>query len=93
MPRALKIGIIGDFNRSAHAHIATNAALGQAADALGWVVDVQWLPTLALAAPPPEALRVFDALWCASHSPYQSMAGALAAIRFAREAQRPFIAT
>jgi len=93
MPRALKIGIIGDFNRSAHAHIATNAALGQAADALGLGVDVQWLPTVALAAQPPEALRVFDALWCAPHSPYQSMAGALAAIRFAREAQRPFIAT
>jgi CTP synthase (UTP-ammonia lyase) len=93
MPPALKIGIIGDFNPSAHAHIATNAALVHAADALGLGVDVQWLSTLALAAQPPEELRGFDALWCAPHSPYQSMAGALAAIRFAREAQKPFIAT
>ncbi len=93
MQRTLKIGIIGDFNPAAHAHIATNAALVHAADALGWGVAVQWLPTVALAAQPTEELRAFDALWCAPHSPYQSMAGALAAIRFAREAQWPFIAT
>ena len=93
MQQTLKIGIIGDFNPAARAHIATNAALGHAADALGWDVDIQWLPTVVLAAQPPEELRAFAALWCAPHSPYQSMEGALAAIRFAREAQRPFIAT
>jgi CTP synthase (UTP-ammonia lyase) len=38
-------------------------------------------------------LAQFDALWCSSGSPYQSMAGALQAIRFARELDFPFLGT
>jgi CTP synthase (UTP-ammonia lyase) len=34
-----------------------------------------------------------DAVWCAPGSPYASLDGALAGIRFAREHQRPFLGT
>jgi len=40
-----------------------------------------------------KTLRQYDALWCAPGSPYKSMAGALRAIRFARERGWPFLGT
>jgi CTP synthase (UTP-ammonia lyase) len=38
-------------------------------------------------------LGQFDGLWCSPGSPYNSMAGALEAIRFAREHDVPFVGT
>jgi len=94
MSQALTVGIAGDWNESSPSHRATNEALEHAARALSVPVEVRWLPTLSLAAEGGEAmLRQSDALWCAPGSPYQSMEGALYAIRFAREEGRPFIGT
>ncbi len=94
MSQPLRIGIIGDWNPSYPSHIATNQALGHAAGALGVPVECSWLPTEWLDGPAWEKrLEGFDALWCASGSPYRSMAGALRAIQFARERGRPFVAT
>ena len=57
-------------------------------------LECSWLDTLRLAGPSSEAtLKKFDALWCAPGSPYESMAGALRAIQFAREEGWPFIGT
>jgi CTP synthase (UTP-ammonia lyase) len=39
------------------------------------------------------SLDTFDALWCVPGSPFRSMTGALNAIRFARESDRPLIGT
>ena len=94
MNQTLTVGIAGDWNASSPSHPATNDALEHAARALSVPVDVRWLPTPSLAAEGSEAtLRQFDALWCAPGSPYQSMDGALRAIRFAREEGRPFVGT
>ena len=94
MQKPLKVGVIGDYHPASRFHAATNAAVDHAAGALALSVEVAWLPTLALAEEGHEsALIVYDALWCAPGSPYQSMAGALQAIRFARERGRPFIGT
>jgi CTP synthase (UTP-ammonia lyase) len=38
-------------------------------------------------------LAAFSAIWVVPASPYANMAGALAAIRFARETRRPFLGT
>jgi CTP synthase (UTP-ammonia lyase) len=51
-----------------------------------------WQGTAALEADP-TPLAGCDALWCVPGSPYASMAGALAAIRRAREQARPFLGT
>lgn len=94
MEQRMKIGVIGDYNPAFRVHTKTNEALEHAARALALQLDVTWLPTpmfdeventLKLAA--------FDALWCSAGSPYASMDGALAAIRFGRERNRPFFAT
>jgi CTP synthase (UTP-ammonia lyase) len=89
-----KVGIIGDYDAASQFHQATNAALQHAASALSITIDVVWLPTPSLVAERGEVtLQQFDALWCAPGSPYQSMDGALQAIRFARQQGRPFIGT
>jgi CTP synthase (UTP-ammonia lyase) len=94
MNQSLSVGIIGDFSPHYQTHPATNEALHHAAQALGITVETVWLPTPSLDNEMSQtALRQFDALWCAPASPYQSMHGALRAIRFARETDWPFIGT
>jgi len=95
MKEKLTVGIIGDYDPQAFpSHARTDEALGHAAGALSVAVEPVWLPTPSLTGPvSPETLSRFDGLWCAPGSPYQSMDGALQAIRFAREEKRPFFAT
>jgi len=90
----LRIGIIGDWDPERGSHVATNDALGHAADALAVALEISWLPTRALDGPGSATLlRSCDGLWCAPGSPYESMEGALRAIRFAREQDWPFVGT
>jgi CTP synthase (UTP-ammonia lyase) len=85
---------MGDWDPQRASHVATNDALGHAADALSIALDVSWLPTGELDRPGSAALlEACDALWCAPGSPYESMDGALDGIRFARERDWPFIGT
>jgi CTP synthase (UTP-ammonia lyase) len=94
MNAPLRIGIIGDFDLQKPSHIATNAALQQAAQALAVPIEIAWLPTPRFEADDVASqLDPYDALWGAPGSPYHSMAGALRAIRFAREYDRPFLGT
>lgn len=92
MKQSVKIGIIGDFNPDYPSHIATNEAINHAGNALGISVEVKWIPTPSIENQP-ATLEQFDALWCSPGSPYQSMEGALQAIRFAREQDYPFLGT
>ena len=87
----MQIGLIGDFNESVTAHRAIPVALRLAAEQLSQALSFDWLATDAM----PDALGLarFDALWCVPASPYRSMDGALAAIRFAREQRVPFLGT
>jgi CTP synthase (UTP-ammonia lyase) len=94
MTPSLAIGIIGDHDPDRISHVATNEALAHAADVLSTTLDVSWLPTPSLEGDGGEGvLARYDALWCAPGSPYASMDGALRAIRYARERDRPFIGT
>jgi len=94
MNQLLTVGIIGDFDPQRRSHIPTNDALRHAATALSVTVECRWLPTQSLAEAGSEAmLQPLDALWCAPGSPYNSMHGALKAIRVARERGWPFIGT
>lgn len=94
MNRSLKVGIIGDFDPHNRTHLATNDALTHAAKTLAAPIDTTWLPTPSLDNEFSQTtLQQFDALWCAPASPYQSMNGALRAIRFAREQNWPFSGT
>ncbi len=94
MKNTLKVGIVGDYNPASRYHAATNAALRHAGDALAVPVAVTWVPTPEINETNAEqVLGHFDALWCAPGSPYTSMEGALAGIRYARAEGRPFVGT
>ena len=92
MAEKVRVGIIGDYDPRKRVHEATVEALEHAADALGVPVDAEWLPTEVLASDI-EMMLGSDAFWCAPGSPYRSLAGALGAVRFAREEGVPFIGT
>ncbi len=93
-PKTTRVGILGDFNPEYHSHLATNASLRHAAQALGRHVESEWIPTPSLLEPgAAQMLEGFDALWISPGSPYKSMAGMLAGIERARLGNWPLVAT
>ncbi|VVN33185.1 CTP synthase [Pseudomonas fluorescens] len=87
----IRIALIGDYDPQVTAHQAIPVALGMAAEHAGLDVQFQWLATDRIDNDTP--LADFDGFWCVPASPYRNEAGALRAIRFAREQQRPFLGT
>jgi CTP synthase (UTP-ammonia lyase) len=91
LPRKVCIGLIGDYNASVPAHQAIPVALQRAAEIADMAVEFEWVPTEEVVVQ--SRIDRFDGLWCVPASPYRSMAGALLAIRHAREAAVPFLGT
>src|ERR1039458_4549578 len=88
MTTALRIGIIGDFRANNPTHVATINGIQHAAGILGEPIETVWLPT-----DQPQEFGRFHGLLGSPGSPYRSMEGALAGIRYARENNVPFIGT
>lgn len=89
MPR---LALIGDHDARKKAHVAIPRALGLAGRRTGTGLDWSWIGTDRVGRPA-ESLAAFDGIWLVPGSPYARMDGALAAIRFAREQQVPFLGT
>lgn len=87
MTRRARIAVVGDFNPGNPTHRATNDALTH----LG--LDHEWVPTDGVGDDPEDRLAPYRALWIAPASPYRDMAGALRAIRYARERGVPLVGT
>ena len=81
------IGVVGDFNPKNATHQFTNSALGHLR------LRFEWVPTNSVGDEPATRLAAYDGLWIAPASPYRSMEGALAAIRYARERGVPLVGT
>ena len=81
-----QIAIVGDFNAANSTHRFTNAAL----DDIG--LGFTWVPTDS-PGDWNECLAAYDGIWIAPASPYRSMDGALAAVRYARERGVPLVGT
>ena len=89
----IHVALVGDHDPTVTAHAAIPKALAIAASATGCLVQGEWVATRILPERTKSVLSGFDALWCVPASPYESMAGALEAIRFARETKLPFLGT
>jgi len=77
--------LVGDRDDGQEAH----GRIEQALPALG--VRYRWMPTESITHT--EQVADADGIWVVPGSPYRSMAGALAAIRYARERQVPYLGT
>ena len=88
--RAVRIGLVGDYDATVTAHQAIPRALELSGTAV-CSLTYEWIPTSEIHDE--SRLRAFDGLWCVPASPYRNREGALRAIRFAREQQRPYLGT
>ncbi len=82
------IALVGDFSPDVTAHRVIPRALELASQAEGVRVTWTWVSTASIRDAARD-LAGFAAVWVVPASPYASMAGALAAIRWARETKRP----
>lgn len=88
-----RVAVIGDYNEAYTGHQDTCQALETAGRRTDVDLEYEWVATDAIEAAGPSILEAFDGLFAAPGSPYRSMGGALAGIRYAREHDRPFIGT
>ncbi|MFF8842121.1 hypothetical protein ACF08N_05195 [Streptomyces sp. NPDC015127] len=86
-----RLALVGDRSPGVRAHARIPALLQSLAARDQLVLDAYWIPTPD--AEQPGALVGFDAVWLVPGSPYASEAGALAAVRTARERGIPFLGT
>ena len=93
MTNTIRIGLIGDFSPQVRAHTAIPRAVELASSNLALAAETHWLATPSLEVNVEDLLHSYDALWCVPGSPYESIEGALNAIRFARERSIPFLGT
>ncbi|HET8761901.1 MAG TPA: CTP synthase [Gemmatimonadales bacterium] len=93
MPSPLRIALVGDHSPAVTAHRAIPEALRLAGEAVGSPLHYDWIHTGALGDDAAGPLADYDAIWLVPNSPYANTAGALSAIRFARESRRPFLGT
>lgn len=87
----VRIALVGERSTAITAHRAIPKALQLAGEALGVKVEFDWLASAAITDE--QCLLAYDGIWCVPGSPYASTAGALRAIRFAREQGVPFLGT
>ena len=93
MPKFSRFALIGDYSADVTAHVAIPKALAIAAESTGLQMSCDWIATSGLPGQAAEVLSGYDAVWCVPASPYESMDGALEAIRHAREHNMPFLGT
>lgn len=89
----LTIGLVGDYDSAVVAHQAIPVAIQLAATAIGCDVAYRWIPTESIGPSDLSDLSELSGIWCVPASPYRNAAGALAAIRYARESPKPFLGT
>ena len=91
---AVRIALVGDHDPSVTAHRANPLVLERVAETLGLRTEATWVGTETIdPAEPGARLGTAHGIWVVPGSPYVFDEGALAAIRFARESNTPFLGT
>ncbi len=89
----VRLAIVGELNPSFPPHRAVDASLAEASAALSIDLDARWVGTDVIEADGVEVLADAHAIWISPGSPYRSLDGALAAIRYGREHGVPTLGT
>ncbi|MFI1738045.1 hypothetical protein [Streptomyces sioyaensis] len=85
---APRLALVGDRSQHVQAHVRIPSILTALADFEDLHVDAYWVPTNEVED---SGLEGFDAIWLVPGSPYRSAAGAVAAVRTARERSIPYL--
>lgn len=88
---AARVALVGDRSAAVRAHVRVPRLLEALAEVHDIHLDAYWLPTGDVGDG--ESVANFDGVWLLPGSPYASEAGALAAVRVARENGIPFLGT
>ncbi|MFI8192093.1 hypothetical protein ACIF8T_25470 [Streptomyces sp. NPDC085946] len=91
MTYTARIALVGDRSAHVRSHTRVPVLLDVLRERDGLELDAYWIPTED--ASDAASLAAFDAIWVLPGSPYRSEAGALTAIRTAREGCIPFLGT
>lgn len=91
MPIPARLAIVGDYDPAMFTHRGIDDALAHVRELREHALEWSWIGTPAFAAGGGEQLGMLDAIWLAPGSPYESLEGAFAAVRFARERSLPFL--
>jgi CTP synthase (UTP-ammonia lyase) len=91
MPVPARLAIVGDYDPEMYTHRAIDDALAHVRELREHALDWSWIATSALSPDALDSLAAIDAILLAPGSPYESLDGALAAVRFARERSLPFL--
>jgi len=83
-----RIALVGDRSPHVRSHARVPLLLDGLREREQLDLDVYWVPTDEV-----DSLEAFDGIWLLPGSPYQSEAGALEAVRTAREQGLPFLGT
>jgi CTP synthase (UTP-ammonia lyase) len=91
--KKMRLAIIGDFNASYRPHAATNEAIAHAQKKLDLKLVTNWIPTDHVISNFASIIDRYNGFWIAPGSPYNSMAGALEIIKYARLNNIPILGT
>ncbi|MDH6137824.1 CTP synthase (UTP-ammonia lyase) [Kitasatospora sp. MAA4] len=86
-----RVALVGDRSPSVRAHARIPGLLDALVRRDQLVLDAYWIPTQDVESA--DVLAGFDAVWLVPGSPYRSEAGAITAVRTARERGIPFLGT
>ncbi|QMU69578.1 hypothetical protein [Streptacidiphilus sp. P02-A3a] len=86
-----RVALVGDRSPGVRAHTRIPGLLAALTEREQLALDAYWIPTED--AESADGLDRFDAVWLVPGSPYRSEAGALRAVRIARERGIPFLGT
>lgn len=84
----VRIALVGDRNSGVTAHYAIERSFELAPD-----IEPVWISSASMGDSARDRLQGFNAIWCVPGSPYESEAGVISAIRYAREDGKPFLGT
>lgn len=90
MNRTAKLALVGDRSPLVQSHVRIPAILETLRREHGLDLDAYWIGTDQVGV---TSLDRFDAIWLLPSSPYRSEAGAILAVRTAREESVPFLGT
>lgn len=90
VPAAPRVALVGDRSPHVRSHQLIPGLLAALAEREGLPLDAYWVGTTEVA---PAELGRFDGIWLVPGSPYESLTGAMAAARTAREGLIPFLGT